>query len=71
MANIRRVTTVTSYILFATKKGVLTDEGDTIARNGLGSMSIPQDAEVSLRKAEGGGFELVVKYEPAEEVAAS
>lgn len=70
MANIRRVTTVTSYILFATKKGVLTDEGDTIARNGLGSMSIPQDAEVSLRKAEG-GFELVVKYEPAEEVAAS
>lgn len=73
MANIRRVTTVTSYIPFVDKKKALTQEGAAIIRDGLFTVyrTIPPEAEISLEKAEGGGFELVVKYEPAEEVAAS
>lgn len=69
MANVRRVTTVTSFFPFTNKKKALTDEGIDIVFKGLASKGIPEDAEISLQKADGGGFELVVKYEPKEVAA--
>jgi hypothetical protein len=60
--SVREIVSVRKFFPFSGKKGVLTPEATNILKNGLGSLNVPDDAELKLEKVDG-GFELVVTYE--------